>query len=58
MTFYSVNDIEVLHEGSCHTEGCSNYGVVFDAPSLGGVVGTIICGVCLQDFSQYCTLKA
>jgi len=57
MTNYTPDDIEILHEGYCHTEDCENYGIVFDAPSLGGVVGTIICGVCMIDFSEYCTLK-
>lgn len=50
-------NIEVLHEGYCHTQGCQNYGAIFDAPSIDGDVQPIICGVCGEDFSQYCTLK-
>lgn len=57
MTNYTPEDIQILHEGYCHTEGCSNYGYVYDAPSLGGVVCSIICGVCFVDFRDFCVLK-
>lgn len=50
-------EVEVIHEGYCDNENCSNYGVVFDAASIDGVVQPIICGVCWQDFRDNCTLK-
>ncbi len=50
-------NLEIIHEGYCHTDGCENYGIVFDAPSLNDVVLPIICGVCFQEFTEYCELK-
>lgn len=50
-------NISISHEGSCHTNGCQNFGVVFDAPSIDGIVQPIICGVCGVDFSSMCVSK-
>lgn len=50
-------NIEILHQGACATLGCINAGIVFDAPSIDGVIQPIVCGVCGEDFSQSCTLK-
>lgn len=50
-------NIQIVHEGSCDTVGCGNYGAVFDAPSIDGVVQPIVCGVCGEDFSDNCKLK-
>jgi hypothetical protein len=50
-------NIQIIHEGACSTQGCGNSGVVFDAPSIDGVVQPIICGVCGIDFSDNCKLK-
>jgi hypothetical protein len=49
--------IEIIHEGACETKDCENEGLLFDAPSIDGVVQPIICGVCGVDFSSTCTLK-
>jgi len=49
--------IEVLHEGSCQTNSCQNYGAVFDAPSLDGELQPIVCGVCGEEFTSNCILK-
>ena len=50
-------NIQSIHEGSCKNTSCSNYGVIFNAPSIDGIVQPIICGVCGEDFSQECTEK-
>jgi hypothetical protein len=49
--------MDFIHEGYCHTEECHNYGYLFDAPSIDGVVQSIVCGVCGIDFTEYCVLK-
>lgn len=49
--------ITIDHEGSCGTPGCANAGLVFDAPSVDGVVGQIVCGVCGVNFTDRCTPK-
>lgn len=51
-------EIAMTHEGACATDGCINEGVAFDAPSIDGVVQTIICGGCGVDFRERCTPKS
>lgn len=50
-------NIEILHHGSCQTENCENFGVLFDAPSLDGELQPIVCGVCGEEFTNNCVLK-
>lgn len=50
-------NFEKTHEGSCNNKNCSNYGIVFDAISIDGLVQPIICGVCWTDFKENCYLK-
>lgn len=50
--------IEHTHEGKCGTPGCLNENIVFDAPSINGVIQNIICGVCFVDFRNNCWPKA
>jgi len=50
-------NIEILHKGSCNTNGCENFGAVFDAPSLEGVLQPIVCGVCGVEFTNNCIPK-
>lgn len=46
------------YEGSCGTESCENYGIVFDVACLDGVPGQISCGACGVNFTNRCTPKA
>lgn len=50
--------IEFTHEAACSTSGCINNGIVFDAPSISGVVQNIVCGGCGVDFTANATPKA
>lgn len=50
-------NIEILHQGSCQTVNCENYGVVFDAVSLDGVIQPIVCGACGVEFTDNCIEK-
>ena len=45
------------YEGSCATPECINLDMVFDAPSVDGVLQNIYCGACGVEFTDTCTLK-
>lgn len=49
--------VQFDYEGSCQTINCGNQGVIFDAPSLDGVLQNIVCGVCGVDFTGNCQPK-
>lgn len=50
--------IDFIHEAACPTAGCVNNGMLFDVPSVGGVVQNIVCGGCGNDFTAEATPKA
>lgn len=49
--------IDLLHEAACNTPNCINNGIVFDVPSIGGVIQNIVCGGCGNDFTANATPK-
>jgi hypothetical protein len=43
--------------GACATPDCVNNGIMFDAPSVDGVLQNIFCGGCGVEFTDLCVPK-